>query len=338
MERVMVEAINAVIDSKGPLPNIPYNLLLDWTDNFSENRKLGSGGFGEVFEGRFPFKTANGNIGQVAIKRLSPALQNNMDYRTVKNLREESMISFRREINVLSSFRHANIIHLVGFSYEEQKDLYLPLNLCLVYELAPLGGLNKMLFNTDTARQLDWDRRIRIAFGIACGLNYLLHSQKGYPAFHRDVKSANIVLNKDYIPKLIDCGLSKYISKDAHYEILSKTGQVFGTPGYMCPKYVNSRGEYDEKSEIYSYGIVFCELLTGFLQNQNKMLLGFDIDISKVAFDRRAGIWPEHMIKDLRQLALGCIADYNDRIATMMYIVKRLDEIHGGDLIVKNGS
>ena len=105
--------------------------------------------------------------------------------------------------------------------------------------------------------------------GVSRAINYLhCHDSRG-PAFHRDIKSANIVLDLGLSPKLIDCGLSKFIpNQHSHGTIMSTTGAALGTPGYMCSTYVR-KSKFEAKSEIFSFGIVNLELLTGRLTMPN---------------------------------------------------------------------
>ena len=123
------------------------------------------------------------------------------------------------EINVLKSFSSCpNIIRLIGYCIAEGslKDC------CLVYEFAPLGDLLSLLLSSERRSELLWQYRLKIALGIATGLNYLHKHDRDQPAFHRDIKSANIVLMDDFTPKIIDCGLSKYVPQKG-------AGAAFGT-------------------------------------------------------------------------------------------------------------
>jgi serine/threonine protein kinase len=173
-------------------------------------------------------------------------------------------------VRVLRAFRHPNIIRLLGYSAPAGGVLLqaadVP-NLCLVYELAANGSLDVHLRDAEKAARLDWPKRIKIATGVATALNYLHCIDKDHPAYHRDVKSANIALAADYCAKVIDCGLAKYIPPDGAvgFTVLSSESMRFGTPGYQCGKYL-SNGLYGAKAEVFSFGIVLAELLMGQLQ------------------------------------------------------------------------
>jgi serine/threonine protein kinase len=152
--------------------------------------------------------------------------------------------SFRREINVLSRFRHPNIVRLIGFSEPYPPRREPP---CLVYELLALGSISSQLRDDGQAVLLPWQTRVDILLQISTAINYLHCQNPGYPAYHRDIKADNIALTADYTAKLIDCGyavqtyllvpidiliivfyigsLSKYIAEDGQgRSILSATG------------------------------------------------------------------------------------------------------------------
>jgi serine/threonine protein kinase len=273
---------------------------------------LGSGGFGEVFVGAY---VHDGLYRRVAVKRMSPALQLQHQGQTAEQLEEfrrDALSSVKREINVLRNFRHDNIIRLLGYSIPPSSALsrsaatapLLPppapaaaggeaFQLCLVYELAAEGDLNGHLTDDAKAETLTWKRRIRVASGIACALNYLHCRDSGNPCFHRDVKSSNVALTTALQPKLIDCGLSKYVpeaSSAAAMTVFTRTGQRFGTSLYMCPDYATGDDDYNAKSEIYSFGIVLAELLSGKVQGADRVKYDcYSVSDDAIVSDLRAG-------------------------------------------------
>ena len=248
MEMAILSDVNK-IESGGEVPNIPFALLSSWTNDFSPERKLGEGGFGEVFLGK-AMDATEGIERRFAVKRASPMLQQMTSHSqshsggagSAESQMREMVLSVRREINVLKSFRHPNIIRLLGYSIPVVDSSKAP-QLCLVYELAARGGLDRHLLDDALARELSWGRRVRVLHGSACALSCFhsrgdLNVSGGGSALHRDVKSANIALSEDYTAKLIDCGLSKFVPKDTAASALLMTvqtgvNQAFGTRGYQ---------------------------------------------------------------------------------------------------------
>ena len=161
---------------------------------------LGRGAFGEVFKGLAVSPEGTAAV-RLAVKR--------MDVRKLQlddaggGAPEAFIASFRREINVLSRFRHPNIVRLVGFSEPCPERREPP---CLVYELLALGSLSNQLRDDGQAALLPWQTRVDILLQISTAINYLHCHNPGYPAYHRDIKADNIALSADYTAKLIDCG------------------------------------------------------------------------------------------------------------------------------------
>jgi serine/threonine protein kinase len=138
---------------------------------------------------------------------------------------------------VLRSFHHPNIIRLLGFSMPlERASAQGSDTLCLLYEYAARGGVDKMLKDDGSARLLTWQLRLRIMLQIATALNFM-HKRFASPAYHRDVKSANVVITDDFIAKLIDCGLSKYAPEhgaDPGFSVAATMRDMrFGTAQYV---------------------------------------------------------------------------------------------------------
>jgi interleukin-1 receptor-associated kinase 4 len=216
------------------------------TNSFDDGRLIGEGAFGKVYEG-----IHQGVSQRFAVKKLDASVGGGP---------ERANKDFAKEIEVLRRFRHPHIIRLHGFSRDQH---------CLVYELGSQGSLADVLVNDQKSADLTWKLRVRIATGIAKALNYL-HRHGELPVFHRDVKSSNAVLcNSGMTVKLIDCGLSMLLNEEqvqTQQTIFTVTqGAALGTPGYMCPQFTRTR-KYGEKSEVYSFGVVLLELLTGKVQ------------------------------------------------------------------------
>ncbi|KAK9053538.1 hypothetical protein SSX86_024612 [Deinandra increscens subsp. villosa] len=204
------------------------------TKNFKEECLLGEGGFGRVYKGKLE------KTGQVvAVKQLNRAgRQGNGE--------------FFVEVMMLSHLCHQHLVNLVGYCSDGDQRL-------LVYEYMAAGSLENHLLDLLPGKPpLDWSTRIKVAMQAAQGLEYL-HETIDPPIIYRDFKSSNILLDKDFNAKLSDFGLAKIgpIGNRSHV-----TSRVMGTVGYCAPEYQKT-GRLTVKSDIYSYGVVLLELITG---------------------------------------------------------------------------
>ncbi|XP_072993382.1 probable serine/threonine-protein kinase PBL21 isoform X1 [Typha latifolia] len=231
------------------------------TENFREANLIGEGGFGRVYKGHI-------NSGQiVAIKQLN------------RNGQQGSQ-EFLVECLMLIMLHHTNLVSLIGYCAEGQERL-------LVYEYMSQGSLEYHLFNLPPKREpLDWNTRIKIALGAAKGLTYL-HDVVNPPVIYRDLKSANILLDDEFNPKLSDFGLAKLgpVGDDTHVST-----RVMGTYGYCAPDYIMS-GKLNVKSDVYSFGVVLLELITGRQA----------FDVSKEFGEQKLIVWSRPFLNDRRR-------------------------------------
>ncbi|XP_041965323.1 interleukin-1 receptor-associated kinase 4 isoform X1 [Alosa sapidissima] len=215
-----------------------YHELMKITGNWDDRptsmggNKLGEGGFGIVYKGCL-------NNTHVAVKKL-----NMMDDISP----DELQIQFNQEIQTLMVLEHENLVNMVGFSCDTEHP-------CLVYAYMPNGSLLDRLACLDNTPPLSWHRRYIIAVGTAKGLEYL-HSNHHV---HRDVKSANILLDEKLVSKISDFGLTRASAKRTSTTVM--TEKVVGTTAYMAPEAL--RGEITPKSDIYSFGVVLLEIISG---------------------------------------------------------------------------
>ncbi|CAM6029778.1 unnamed protein product [Sphagnum balticum] len=222
--------------------------LVKATNGFANDQKLGVGGFGTVYKG-----TMESGL-TVAVKRTN-------------KVNTIGVQQFLNEVVVLSQVNHRNLVRLHGCCLETEVPM-------LVYEYVPNGNLSEHLRGEKTSElgHLTWPKRMQIAIETVEAITYL-HSEANPPIYHRDVKSANILLDNTYGVKVSNFGISKLIPLDATH--VSTAAQ--GTPGYWDPEYFISY-QLTDKSDVYSFGIILLELITSqppldFTRDQKEMSL-----------------------------------------------------------------
>ncbi|CAA3030467.1 probable receptor-like serine threonine- kinase At5g57670 [Olea europaea subsp. europaea] len=209
-----------------------YQELLLATNSFIAENLIGKGGSSRVYRGCLP----EGK--ELAVKILKPS--------------EDVLEHFVSEIEIITSLHHSNIISLVGICFEEN-------NLLLVYNLLSRGSLEDNLHGPKkTGNSFCWEDRYKVALGIAEALDYI-HNAAVEPIIHRDVKSSNILLSDAFEPQLSDFGLATWASSSSHH---TDTTDVAGTFGYLAPEYF-MHGKLNENIDVYAFGVVLLELLSG---------------------------------------------------------------------------
>ncbi|KAJ9671369.1 hypothetical protein PVL29_025188 [Vitis rotundifolia] len=202
------------------------------TNNFDPANKIGEGGFGPVYKGALP----DGSV--IAVKQLSS--------KSKQGNRE-----FVNEIGMISALQHPNLVKLYGWCIEGNQ-------LLLIYEYLENNCLARALFGRVEQRlNLDWPTRNKICLGIARGLAYL-HEESRLKIVHRDIKATNVLLDKDLNAKISDFGLAK-LDEEENTHISTR---IAGTIGYMAPEYA-MRGYLTDKADVYSFGIVALEIVSG---------------------------------------------------------------------------
>ncbi|XP_030449591.1 proline-rich receptor-like protein kinase PERK9 [Syzygium oleosum] len=207
-----------------------YEELVKATDCFLSQNLLGEGGFGAVYKGFLP----DGR--EIAVKQLKVG-------------GGQGDREFKAEVEIISRIHHRHLVSLVGYCIADTRRL-------LVYDYVPNNTLYFHLHG-EGRPVLDWATRVKIAAGAARGLAYL-HEDCHPRIIHRDIKSSNILLDNNFESRVSDFGLAK-LALDADTHI---TTRVMGTFGYMAPEYASS-GKLTEKSDVFSFGVVLLELITG---------------------------------------------------------------------------
>ncbi|XP_022641393.1 cysteine-rich receptor-like protein kinase 10 isoform X2 [Vigna radiata var. radiata] len=202
------------------------------TNRFSDENKIGKGGFGVVYKGVLP----DGQ--EIAVKRLS-----------VTSL--QGAVEFRNEAALVAKLQHRNLVRLLGFCLEGQEKI-------LIYEYIPNKSLDYFLFNSMKQRELDWSQRYKIIVGIARGILYI-HEDSQLRIVHRDLKASNVLLDENMNPKISDFGMAKIFQAD---QTQVNTGRIVGTYGYMSPEYA-MRGQFSMKSDVFSFGVLVLEIVSG---------------------------------------------------------------------------
>ncbi|XP_050256030.1 protein kinase STUNTED [Quercus robur] len=208
-----------------------YQELLLATSNFKPENMVGKGGSSNVYKGCLP----DGK--ELAVKILKPS--------------EDVVKDFVQEIDIITTLHHKNIISLFGFCFEDN-------NLLLVYDFLSRGSLEENLHgNKKDGKAFGWQERYNVAVGVAEALDFL-HNGCVEPVIHRDVKSSNILLSDDFEPQLSDFGLAGWASTSSHVTCTD----VAGTFGYLAPEYF-MHGKMSDKIDVYAFGVVLLELLSG---------------------------------------------------------------------------
>ncbi|CAO2175957.1 unnamed protein product [Urochloa humidicola] len=228
------------------------------TNNFSEENKLGEGGFGDVFKGTLH----NGE--EIAVKRLSQ--ESSQGFQELKN-----------ELVLAAKLKHRNLVQLLGVSLQEEK--------LVIYEYMPNRSLDTFLSDSVRRHQLDWSKRFAIICGIARGLLYL-HEESRLKVIHRDLKPSNVLLDADMTPKISDFGIARAFRGDQSRDI---TRRPVGTLGYMSPEYAYW-GHVSTKSDIFSFGVIVLEMVTGRKNNSAYSDTSDSISVLSHVWDKwRAG-------------------------------------------------
>uniref|UniRef100_A0AAQ5XYN9 Interleukin-1 receptor-associated kinase 4 n=1 Tax=Amphiprion ocellaris TaxID=80972 RepID=A0AAQ5XYN9_AMPOC len=282
------------------LSSFLYSELRRITGNFDDRSlsdggsRLGEGGFGTVYKGFL-------NNRPVAVKKLNPVDDMPLD---------KLQVQFHQEIQTLSVLKHENLVDMLGFSCDEQ-------HLCIVYALMSNGSLLDRLACLEGSPPLSWHQRCLIAEGTARGLEYLHCNHH----VHRDVKSANILLDENFVAKISDFGLTRASANQTSTTMM--TERIVGTCAYMAPEAL--RGEITPKSDVFSFGVVLLEILSGLPPSDDNREPQFLMDVryeiddedEKLTLedflDKKMRDWQLSHAATIYSLACHCLHDRKNR-------------------------
>ncbi|KAL6139970.1 hypothetical protein ACLB2K_058271 [Fragaria x ananassa] len=287
-----------------------YEELIQATSGFSKQNLLGEGGFGCVYKGILE----DGR--EVAVKQL-------------KIGGGQGEREFRAEVEIISRVHHRHLVSLVGYCISDHQRL-------LVYDFVQNDTLHYHLHGKDMP-VMDWATRVKVAAGAARGIAYL-HEDCHPRIIHRDIKSSNILLDSNFEAQVADFGLAK-LALDTNTHV---TTRVMGTFGYMAPEYATS-GKLTDKSDVYSYGVVLLELITGRKPVDGSQPLGDESlvewarplltdavetgDLSELADPRLEKNYVESEMFRMIEAASACVRHSATKRPRMRQVVRALDSL-----------
>lgn len=239
------------------------------TNDFSDDNKLGQGGFGPVYKG----KLVDGR--EIAIKRLAKTSG-------------QGLVEFKNELILIAKLQHTNLVRVLGCCiYGDEK--------MLIYEYMPNKSLDYFLFDENKRDILDWQKRLNIIEGIGQGLLYL-HKYSRLRVIHRDLKASNVLLDENMNPKISDFGMARIFKQN---ETQANTIRVVGTYGYMSPEYA-MEGIFSVKSDVFSFGVLVLEIVSG---RKNNSFYNLDRPLNLIGYAWE--LWKGGHILDLKDPTLN---------------------------------
>ncbi|KAI3704321.1 hypothetical protein L1987_74538 [Smallanthus sonchifolius] len=295
-----------------PLRKLTFADLLEATNGFDNNSLIGSGGFGDVYRAQLKDNTV------VAIKKLI-------------HVSGQGDREFTAEMETIGKVKHRNLVPLLGYCKVGDERL-------LVYEYMKFGSLDDVLHDRKkTGIKLNWAMRRKIAVGSARGLAFLHHSCTPH-IIHRDMKSSNVLIDENLEARVSDFGMARHMSVlDTHLSVST----LAGTPGYVPPEYYQSF-RCTVKGDVYSYGVVLLELLTGKQPTDSpdfgdNNLVGW---VKQHAKTRITDVFDQELLKEdpsiefellqHLQVACACLDDCMGKRPTMIQVMAMFKEIQAG--------
>ncbi|XP_019088149.1 PREDICTED: receptor-like serine/threonine-protein kinase SD1-8 isoform X2 [Camelina sativa] len=290
------------------LPLMEFEEVAMATNNFSNENKLGQGGFGIVYKGRL----LDGQ--EIAVKRLSKTSVQGTD-------------EFKNEVKLIARLQHINLVRLLACCVDVDEKM-------LIYEYLANLSLDSHLFDKKRSSKLNWQMRFDIINGIARGLLYL-HQDSRFRIIHRDLKASNVLLDQYMTPKISDFGMARIFGRDDTEAI---TRKVVGTYGYMSPEYAMD-GIFSMKSDVFSFGVLLLEIISGkrnkgfYNSDRDLNLLGCvwrnwkegkGLEIIDPSITNSSSTFRQHEILRCIQIGLLCVQERAEDRPTMSLVVLML--------------
>ncbi|KAK4417577.1 Receptor-like protein kinase FERONIA [Sesamum alatum] len=264
-EEFVCKSVSEICEAEIKLPKFDLERIAAATNQFSSSNKIGQGGFGSVYKAMLP----TGQI--VAVKMFSFSTQ--------------GLNEFKHEIRLVSNLQHRNIVKLLGYCIHGEGGM-------LLYEFMENGRLDTFIFDEVQCHQLQWSLRFKIILGFARGVLYL-HEGKRLRIVHRDLKPNNILLDTEMNPRIPGFGIAKTLGDDQS----DAETRLAGTLGYIPQEYA-FEGRLSEKLDVYRFGVVVLEILSG---KKNMRYPRYDLNLIAFAWE----LWSEGRALDLIDESVG---------------------------------
>ncbi|XP_002509606.2 LRR receptor kinase SERK2 [Ricinus communis] len=294
---------NGVGISEPSLNNFRFNLeeVESATQCFSEVNLLGKSSFSSVYKGIL----RGGSL--VAVRSINIT--------SCKSEEDE----FVKGLNLLTSLRHDNLVRLRGFCCSKGRG-----ECFLIYDFAPMGNLSRYLDLEDgSSHILEWSTRVSIINGIAKGIEYLHRREVNKPAIiHRRVSIEKVLLDQEFKPLMADSGLHKLLADDIVFSGLKTSAAM----GYLAPEYVTT-GHFTEKSDIYAFGVIILQILSGQHMLSNLMRLAAASSRYEDFIDTNLkGNFSESEAAMLSKIALDCTQELPEQRPTMEAVIQEMNK------------
>ncbi|CAI9093824.1 OLC1v1029406C1 [Oldenlandia corymbosa var. corymbosa] len=289
------------------LPGLKFNLeeIESATQHFSEMSLLGKSKVSSVYKGILK----DGSL--VAVKSIN-----------VTSCKSEEA-EFMKGLDLLTSLKHHNLVRLKGFCCSKGRG-----ECFLIYDFASKGDLSQYLDVQDgNPNFLNWPTRVSIINGIAKGIGYLHGDEPNKPPMvHQNISVEKVLVDDNFTPLISDCGLLKLLADDVVYSAL----KVSAALGYMAPEYITT-GRFTEKSDVYAFGVIILQILSGKRKLTNSILLEAESCRFEDFIDSNLqGNYSRTEASILTKIALDCTHELPDNRPTIASVINELSRSNDG--------